>query len=164
MNEKNVCIVVNFTQHSATAPKLCLKASWGGFFMQKQNLNSCYTKAMRKAVLCFLKKNDSVLLLHTDYGNRTVWSGVSGYIEENETAVDAAIREINEEIGVNIKPKEVRHVGTHDIFDVFIIEKWEGKPTPKEFSIKEIKWFQLDSLPYDQMHEGNEIWLLKLLI
>jgi 8-oxo-dGTP diphosphatase len=130
----------------------------------KQNSNFCYTKAMRKAVLCFLKKDDSVLLLHTDYGNRIVWSGVSGYIEENETAVDAAIREVNEEIGVNIKLKEVRHVGTHDIFDVFIIEKWEGEPTPKEFSIKEIKWFQLDSLPYDQMHEGNEIWLPKLLI
>lgn len=114
---------------------------------------------MRKAILCFLKKNDNILLLHADYGHKIVWNGVSGYIDEGETAIQAATREIMEEIGVKVEENNLHSIGHYDMFEIFYVEKWQGEPLQKEESIKELKWFPKNELPWAEMHAGNEKWL-----
>jgi 8-oxo-dGTP diphosphatase len=84
---------------------------------------------------------------------------VSGYIEEGEMSAQAAVREVREEIGVEITPADLDFLGVHELFDIYRVEKWEGEPESKEKSILELKWFDIAELPYDQMHAGNSDWL-----
>ncbi len=118
---------------------------------------------MRKAILCFLKKDDQILLLKTAYTSKIVWNGVSGYIESGETSTQAAVREIMEEIGLRVVESDLHSIGHYDIFEIFYLEKWQGEPEPKEESIKEVKWVPKGELPWNQMHAGNEKWLPRFL-
>ena len=118
---------------------------------------------MRKAIICFLEREDEILLLLTDYKSKIVWNGVSGFIDGNQTAADAAIREIKEEIGVEVNSQDLIRKGEYDIFTIFTLKKWTGIPEPKESSIKELKWFNKNKLPYSEMHQGDEEWLPKFI-
>ena len=118
---------------------------------------------MRRAILCFLQKDNNVLLLHTQYPDKLVWNGVSGFIDKGETNVQAAQREIKEELGIDVEIGDMEYLRTHEIFDVFRIETWSGDPQSQESSIKEVKWFNIDELPYEEMHPGNEQWLPSML-
>ncbi|PIZ48117.1 hypothetical protein COY32_00540 [candidate division WWE3 bacterium CG_4_10_14_0_2_um_filter_41_14] len=118
---------------------------------------------MRRAILCFLYQDDKVLLLHTEYPDKLVWNGVSGYIDEDETNLEAACREVMEEIGVTINTDNLEYLGTHEPFDIYKVGRWDGEPTPQEPDIKEVKWFEIDALPFGEMHQGNEAWLPEFL-
>ena len=118
---------------------------------------------MRKAILCFLKRDDEILLVHTDYGHKIVWNGVSGYIDEGENATQAALREMHEEIGIEVDEHNLHSIGHHEIFEIFILENRKGEPQPKEESIKEVRWFPKSELPWAQMHIGNKEWLPEFL-
>ena len=122
-----------------------------------------YNIVMRKAILCFLKRDNQVLLLKTAYTNKIVWNGVSGYIESGEKSTQAACREIMEEIGVQVVEADLHSIGHYDIFEIFYLEKWQGEPESKEESIKDVRWFPRSELPWDQMHVGNEKWLPSFL-
>tara|TARA_Y100000310_G_scaffold301611_1_gene338218 strand:- start:2543 stop:3421 length:879 start_codon:yes stop_codon:yes gene_type:complete len=138
---------------------------YDGKFIQNRDLIFLLEakKEKRKIVLCFLRKGDSILLILTDYKDKIVWNGVAGYIEDGELAIDAAIREIKEEIGVDVELNNLRRLGTHDPFEIYMVDGWSGNPSPKEESIKEVRWFKKSSLPYNEMHNGNEDWLPKFI-
>lgn len=56
---------------------------------------------MLKFTICFIKQGDSVLLLNRESPSwMGAWNGVGGKIEPNESARDAALREIKEETGL----------------------------------------------------------------
>ncbi len=40
---------------------------------------------------------------------------------------------------------------------------WSGEVKPKEPSLKELRWFSFDSIPYDKMLPGNKDWLPDVL-
>jgi 8-oxo-dGTP diphosphatase len=122
----------------------------------------------REGILCFLKQNNDVLLILVDYGNKVVWNGVSGYIDPNENREDAVVREVKEEIGVSIDSSTLQYKGTHRVSDnlnlyIFTAIKWEGDPEPKEKSIKEVRWFAINNLPFQEMFEDNKNWISDLL-
>jgi len=61
---------------------------------------------MRKinVVTSFLEHDGKVLILRRSDNVRTMkgkWAGISGYIEENETALERALKEIQEEVGLH---------------------------------------------------------------
>ena len=123
---------------------------------------------MKRGVLCFLKDKRKVLLLKVDYGDRVVWNGLSGYIDDGEDSTQAAMREIKEEIGVtvekdNLECKDSVNISEGLSLDIYIVNKWNGTPSAQETSIKKLKWVDTDNLPYDEMHEGNKDWLPKYL-
>ena len=84
------------------------------------------------------------------------YSVPAGHIEEGEFATAAAIREIQEEVGVMIEPKDLqpahimhRHCEDHERIDFFFTcEKWTGEITNTEpDKCDDIQWFTLEQLP-----------------
>ncbi len=112
------------------------------------------------AVHLFLFKDNQVLLLrryNTGYedGNYSV---PAGHADGGERVTEAMIREIKEEIGLDISPAnlEVAHVmhranqgENHERIDFFFMAKnWQGEPQICETDkCDELKWYDTDSLP-----------------
>lgn len=82
----------------------------------------------------------------------------SGHIEGNETARAAAARETQEEVGIIIKPEELKFVhvvhrrgdeGDHERVDFFFeVEKYHGRPYNKEpEKCDDFRWFLASELP-----------------
>ncbi len=122
----------------------------------------------RKGILCFLKQDSKVLLILVDYGSSVVWNGISGFIDEDEKKENAVLREVKEEIGIDLDLSTVQYKGSHSVsdeldLDIFTVTNWEGIPESKEASIKEVRWFAIDKLPFEKMFEGNENWIPDLL-
>ena len=119
----------------------------------------------RKGILCFIRREDKVLLIEVNYGEgKVIWNGVSGFVEPGEELASAVVREVREEIGIDIDPSSLVHKGAHAVSDVldlevFVATEWVGEPQPKEDSIVVARWFRVDDLPYDHIFPGNQDWL-----
>lgn len=98
------------------------------------------------------KKIALVLRSNTDWMSG-FWGLPSGKVEKTESFLEAAIREANEEIGINpTKLKFVHIVHRRDEIDwvdvYFEATRWEGKVVNNEPQIhSELDWFSADSLP-----------------
>jgi ADP-ribose pyrophosphatase YjhB (NUDIX family) len=80
----------------------------------------------------------------------------SGRVEWDEPFIEGAIREAKEEVGVDIKPEDLRHAITvhrrspdTDWVDIYFeANKWEGEPFNAEPDKHgELAWLDLDNLP-----------------
>lgn len=89
-----------------------------------------------------------------------------GKIEPGETAIHAAVRETFEETGLTIiAPK---HLGVVNFYkhgkredpdwtgEVFLSNGFKGEPKSGREGI--VKWFSVDSLPFEQMWEDDRYW------
>ena len=105
----------------------------------------------------FLFREEKVLLLrrfNTGYedGNYSV---PAGHVEQGETITQAAIREVKEEIGVEVQPADLQVVGViqrksnDERVDFFLTaSKWTGEPANLEKDKSdELIWSHLDKLP-----------------
>jgi len=73
----------------------------------------------RHVVTSFLNKEDYFLLLKrsgTVSSYRGKWAGISGSIEEGESVLEAAYREISEETG--IVPAQLEHLCDGEVFSI----------------------------------------------
>ena len=110
-----------------------------------------------------------MLLAQFDYGDQgLIWNGLSGFVEQDEELVDTVVRETKEEIGIDLDPSSLTHKGTRVVSDeldleLFTATKWTGTPGAKEESIKDIRWYEIDKLPFHAMFPGNEEWIPALL-
>ena len=124
---------------------------------------------MRQTTLCFLLRDDRVLLAMKKRGFGTgKWNGVGGKVAEGEDVAAAAVREIKEEIGVAVALEDLERVGILD-FDfsdehewaqtctVFIARRWEGEPAESEEMRPQ--WYGKGALPYDDMWVDDPHWL-----
>jgi ADP-ribose pyrophosphatase len=84
----------------------------------------------------------------------------SGHVDENETAIQAVIRESKEEVGITITYDDVKFAhlshrlgknGSRTYYDIyFIVESFCGKPIIAEpEKCSDLKWFNIDCLPSD---------------
>jgi 8-oxo-dGTP diphosphatase len=65
---------------------------------------------MLKYTICFIKRNDEILLLNRDKNpNMGLWNGVGGKIETDESPIEGILRETWEETGLLLK--EVTYAG-----------------------------------------------------
>lgn len=105
---------------------------------------------------------DGQLLLHlrqnTGYMDDQWDFGGSGHIEDDETAAQAVCRECSEELGLVIRPEDVRHAhichrvsrsGGRTYFDCyFFVDRYEGVPRIGEpDKCAALGWFPVDLLP-----------------
>ena len=109
-------------------------------------------KPIRKAVRCYLIKDNKVVVTKYNQGNKRegYYDIPGGKIEEGEIPEKTAIREMREETG--LKVKNLKYKGNMIIeypnrifdFDVFITNESEGKP--QEFEENTSEWMEIDKL------------------
>lgn len=85
-----------------------------------------------------------------------LWSVPGGHLEGGERATDAAAREVLEEVGVVVEPRDLRFLnvthrrqgGKEWINLFFEADNWTGEPWNKEASrSSQVAWQPLQSLP-----------------
>jgi 8-oxo-dGTP diphosphatase len=123
-----------------------------------------------RANLCFIVKDGRVLLIHKKRGlGAGKVNGPGGKIEPGETALEAAIRETQEEIGVTpleISERGVLHFQFTDGYSlecvVFVARDLEGEP------IETVEatpfWVSIDEVPYEKMWADDQHWLPGVLV
>lgn len=100
------------------------------------------------------------------------WNGIGGKVQEGETIKEAAIRELNEEIGVRVDVANLENVGNIKFYfnekpdwnqqmHIYLIDKWQGDPQESEEMAP--KWYKKDKIPYETMWVDDPYWLPKVL-
>jgi 8-oxo-dGTP diphosphatase len=118
-----------------------------------------------RANLCFIMRDGRVLLIHKKRGlGAGKINGPGGKLEPGESALEAAIRETQEEIGVTPLDLEERGVLHFQFLDgyslhctVFLATNLLGEPIETD----EAKpfWVPVDAVPYDKMWADDQHWL-----
>ena len=128
---------------------------------------------MRQSTLCLLLNGNTILLAMKKRGFGVgKWNGPGGKFdhEKDKNISDTAIREVKEEIGVEIK--NIKKVGlfhfkfvdkeewNQDVF-LFLCKEWLGEPEESEEMLP--KWFDLDKIPYENMWPDDIYWMPHIL-
>ncbi len=127
--------------------------------------------------VCFLLDNHSperqVLLGFKKVGfGAGKYAGIGGKVEAGEKVEAAAIREVEEEIGVKILAEDLRFMGKvtflfpskpewNQEVSIYLAENWLGEPGES----KEMRpaWFRLDEIPYGSMWQDARLWIPRVL-
>lgn len=94
--------------------------------------------------------------------------GLGGKLESGETAVDAAVREIEEESSLVVAASALTELGLLTYLfphreewsqesTVFVCDQWSG--TPRESNELNPLWFDVATLPVDEMWDDARHWL-----
>ena len=94
--------------------------------------------------------------------------GLGGKLESGETAVDAAVREIEEESSLVVAASALTELGLLTYLfphreewsqesTVFVCDQWSG--TPRESNEINPLWFDVATLPVDEMWDDARHWL-----
>ena len=115
------------------------------------------------AAYLFSRKSKRILLLQRGPNKNyraSVWSGVGGKIEWGEMALQCAVREISEETGIHVRPKELKFLGYSEILNEGMhalvlcfgaqVEEQPVRLTPEHTAFD---WFDLDDLPKNRTRE-----------
>lgn len=124
-----------------------------------------------RANLLFVQEGDRVLLIRkkTGLGSGKI-NGPGGKLDPGETAREAAVREIREELHLRVRPEACEEMGVlrfqfvdglalHCV--VFRTHEYEGVPTETEEAAP--IWFSLDAIPFEEMWEDDRYWLRPML-
>lgn len=120
-------------------------------------------------VVTYLFDGDRILFIDkkTGLGNGLV-NVPGGHVEEGETAVEAAIREYKEEVGLDISDLKYTGLICFQFKDglslkghVFTAEKYSGELI--ETAEARPFWVEKDKIPYDRMWADDAVWLPLLL-
>lgn len=148
------------------------------------------THPLRPRTVTFLLKGDEVLLGMKMRGfGQGFLVGIGGKVdindrdssdqEELDVIKNGAAREIAEEIGVDVDPKDLQSMGSMKYYfpdkkgewdfecHVFIASKWIGEPTGVLDSngVTEIepRWIKKHQIPYEKMWDDAKYWLPQIL-
>lgn len=119
----------------------------------------------QRATLLFVIRNNQILLIHKKRGlGAGKINGPGGRIEAGETALEGAVREVEEELCVT--PQEVSFCGelSFQFVDglslhcsVFRAENCTGTPQETDEAIP--LWVPIDKIPYDNMWQDDQYWM-----
>ena len=110
-------------------------------------------------------RGDQVLLIHKKRGlGAGKINGPGGRIEPGETAAEAAVREVQEELGVTPRDPQPRgelHFQFTDGYSlhctVFVADGCDGEATETEEAIP--LWCRHDEIPFERMWADDAHWL-----
>ena len=129
---------------------------------------SCW-RPREHATLLFVLRGSEILLIHKKRGlGAGKINGPGGHIEPGETALECAVREVQEELGITALG--AKHVGVlrfqfADGFsiqgEVFTASGFEGEPVETDEAVPH--WFPIDSLPYERMWADDRVWMPLML-
>ena len=123
----------------------------------------------QRATLLFVIRDGEVLLIHKKRGlGAGNINGPGGRLEPGETPLQAAIREVEEELCIT--PEDISHCGelSFQFVDglsihctVFRAESFRGTPQETDEAIP--LWTPVDQIPYDRMWADDRCWLPLML-
>jgi 8-oxo-dGTP diphosphatase len=131
---------------------------------------------MRDVTLCFLVRGNppgEILLGFKKAGfGAGKYNGFGGKVEPGETVKSAAVREVEEEVGIKVSERELQPVArltflfsanpTWDrVAHVFIVTRWDGDPV--ESAEMKPTWFRVHEIPFDRMWQGDIHWVPRIL-
>ena len=102
-----------------------------------------------KSCGCVVIDEGKVLLIKQTKGH---WGFPKGHVEENETEVETALREVKEETNLDVKIEENKRFVMEYVTDngiskevvFFIAKKIGGEPEAQEGEVSAIKWLKFD--------------------
>lgn len=122
--------------------------------MADRHLIDVHVLLVRDAQVLLTRRRDSNPLFDG------LWHLPSGKLDAGESALDATVREAEEEVGVLIQAADLRHVPTLHVNGsgpeprlglFFEARSWIGEPSNREpDKCSAVRWFALDALP-DQL-------------
>ncbi len=122
---------------------------------------------MIEATLCFVVRDGRVLLIEKRRGLGEGWyNGPGGKLEGDETPLECAIREVREELGIDVDPAKTEKAGEltftldgdgHTFCHVYRTDEFAGEPTASPEARPE--WFGIEDVPYDRMWDDDRLWL-----
>ncbi|MGM0835385.1 MAG: NUDIX hydrolase [Bacillota bacterium] len=116
--------------------------------------------------ICFIQKEDSILLLHRNKApNKGKWNGVGGKIEKDETPYNAVFRETLEETGLIIKDLTFRGtVSWNNKGGMYVYTGTEMEGTLQEGPEGKLEWKRLEWVKTsDQVVSNMPIFLPEVL-
>jgi len=135
---------------------------------------------MKQATLGFLirenQEGKELLLAMKKKGfGQGKWNGVGGKLDskKDKDIFEAAIREMEEEIGVKIKEPEKLAILNFSYpyllnsderewqAHVFFAKKWQGEPIESEEMRPQ--WFKINEIPFNEMWPDDKFWLPRVL-
>ncbi len=121
------------------------------------------------ATLIFVVRDGQILLIEKLRGiGEGKINGPGGKIDPGETALEAALREADEELHIQITDaqkcgelwfamSDIPHIHCH----VFRATDFKGTPTATDEAIP--RWTDLDAIPYEKMWEDDRHWIPAML-
>ncbi|MFZ4736993.1 MAG: 8-oxo-dGTP diphosphatase [Bradymonadia bacterium] len=125
-----------------------------------------------RATLLFVVRGAEVLLIRKKRGlGAGKINGPGGKIDPGETAVEAACREVEEEVGVRVESPRAAGTLSFQFVDglamhveVFVWHVPSGADVqPIETDEAVPLWYPLDALPFDEMWADDRLWLSRAL-
>jgi 8-oxo-dGTP diphosphatase len=100
------------------------------------------------------------------------YNGFGGKVEAGETVERAAVREVEEEVGLIVSEEDLQPAGCltflfpscpswNRLTHVFLVSAWEGEPT-ESVEMRPI-WFAVDDIPFEHMWQGDVHWIPRIL-
>lgn len=109
------------------------------------------------AVIVAIRNGDKILLTKDKHGLYPNYALVAGYMEIGEDPIDTVIREVKEEVGLNIKnirPYKTQPWGFSNALMLAFSADLDGDDTIRiqESELKEARWFKREDVPVLENH------------
>ena len=141
--------------------------------MNLAQYTSSLKKPLRSRTVSFLVNENTVLLGYKKSGfGKGNFLGIGGKVERGETLEHSAAREISEEIGVTVSKyipmgylnfyfPHIEDESWNQKVHIFVVQGWVGEP--QETDEIRPEWYNLDSLPFENMWDDARYWLPDIL-
>jgi len=124
-----------------------------------------------RATLLFLHRGSEVLLIHKKSGlGCGKINAPGGKIERGESASEAAVREVSEEVGISVRNPEEMGVlrfqfvhGEQLALHCVVFRAFDFTGEAYETPEADPFWCPIDQIPYDRMWSDDQYWLPGLL-
>lgn len=122
--------------------------------------------------LVFIRSDNKILLGLKKRGfGMNKWNGFGGKVEPNETILEAAARELNEECCVSVKTSDLKNIahleftfeGEPMLMDVRVFSTNIFEGTPKETEEMLPKWYNVEDIPFHDMWPDDRLWFPVML-
>ncbi|MBQ9494825.1 MAG: NAD(+) diphosphatase [Treponema sp.] len=119
-----------------------------------RNCTSCNTQyfpRIEPCIIVLVTRGNELLLARHKERNQNIYTCIAGFIEAGESAEQAVVREVHEEVGVEIQ--NVRYVGSQSwpfpdqLMLGFRAEYKSGTIRVQEDELYEARWFPRNALP-----------------
>ena len=121
-----------------------------------------------KSCGCIVVNEGKVLLVQHNAGH---WDFPKGHMEENETEIETAIREVKEETNIDVIPDETKRYEQEYMLEngvlkqvvLFVARKTSNNIKAQESEVQNIKWFDFKEAAEIITYEDTRDLLLKAL-